>query len=106
MEAILDFLANIPWWVWLLIFLLLVSIRDIFFQKAHTISHNFPIVATCAIGWKALDPRCANILWPTTVKSFPLTVLKGVGSMHLQKKKTTMRVLELIGIFTNTNTYL
>lgn len=30
--------------MWILIALALVAIRDIFIQKSHTISHNFPIL--------------------------------------------------------------
>jgi len=43
MEAVLDFLGNIPWWGYLLLLLVLLGIRDIL-QKKHTIVHNFPIV--------------------------------------------------------------
>ncbi len=39
----LDFLAALLWWHWLLIVLALVAIRDIV-QRRHTISHNFPIM--------------------------------------------------------------
>ncbi|GAL64224.1 hypothetical protein JCM19300_850 [Algibacter lectus] len=47
----LDFLGTISWWVWVLIALAIVAIRDVL-QKHHTISHNFPIVGIYAIGWK------------------------------------------------------
>jgi glutamate synthase domain-containing protein 2 len=39
----IDFLNQISWWGWILIGLGLVAFRDIFIQKAHTISHNYPI---------------------------------------------------------------
>ncbi|NNC84110.1 MAG: FMN-binding glutamate synthase family protein, partial [Flavobacteriales bacterium] len=35
---------GIPWWVWIIVILLIVAIRDIFFNRHHTISHNFPVV--------------------------------------------------------------
>src|SRR6056297_215980 len=57
MEAFLDFLANIPWWAWILIFLLLVAIRDIFFQKAHTISHNYPVVGHLRYWLESIGPE-------------------------------------------------
>ncbi|MFG6685881.1 FMN-binding glutamate synthase family protein [Mariniflexile sp. HNIBRBA6329] len=44
MDSFLDFFSQISWWGWILIVLVLVAIRDIFLQKKHTISHNFPIV--------------------------------------------------------------
>lgn len=42
--AFLDFLSTMSWWMWLIVFLVLVIIRDIFFNRRHTISHNFPVV--------------------------------------------------------------
>ncbi len=44
MNSALNFLGHIVWWQWVLIILALVAIRDVFFQKKHTISHNFPII--------------------------------------------------------------
>lgn len=38
------FLSSIPWWAWIIIVLVLIAIRDIFFNPYHTITHNFPIV--------------------------------------------------------------
>jgi len=44
MENILHFLGSITWWMWVLIVLAIITIRDVFFNKRHTITHNFPIV--------------------------------------------------------------
>lgn len=44
MDSMLNTLASLPWWTWIIVFLVLVAIRDIFVQKGHTISHNFPVV--------------------------------------------------------------
>ena len=43
MESIVQFFGQIAWWGYILIFLLIIILRDIF-QKSHTIQHNFPIV--------------------------------------------------------------
>ncbi|HEY9117081.1 MAG TPA: FMN-binding glutamate synthase family protein [Roseivirga sp.] len=43
MDQFKDILFAFPWWAYLLTFLLIVFIRDVF-QKKHTISHNFPVV--------------------------------------------------------------
>ena len=40
----MDFITNLPWWCWIIILLILVAIRDVFFNRNHTITHNFPIV--------------------------------------------------------------
>ncbi len=57
MEQILNFLGNISWWVWLMFFLGLVAIRDIFLQRAHTISHNFPLVGHLRYWLESIGPE-------------------------------------------------
>ena len=57
MDSILEFLGNIPWWLWIIIFLALVGIRDIFFQRKHTISHNFPIVGHLRYLLESIGPE-------------------------------------------------
>lgn len=41
---ILSQLLALPWWAWMLIFLGMVAIRDVFFNRKHTITKNFPVV--------------------------------------------------------------
>ncbi len=38
-----EFLASTPWWMWVVLLIVIVAIRDML-QKKHTISHNFPVV--------------------------------------------------------------
>ncbi|AWX46247.1 Glutamate synthase (ferredoxin) [Flagellimonas maritima] len=57
MENFLNYLAGIPWWAWILIFLVLVAIRDIFFQRAHTINHNYPIVGHLRYWLESIGPE-------------------------------------------------
>ena len=57
MNTVLDTLSKFPWWAWILIFLVLVAIRDIFFQKAHTISHNFPVVGHLRYWLESIGPE-------------------------------------------------
>lgn len=40
----MEFLQSISWWVYLLIILAIVAIKDIFFNRKHAIKHNFPVV--------------------------------------------------------------
>ena len=44
MDQFLVFLGNISWWQWVIFGLVLVALRDIFLQRRHTISHNFPVI--------------------------------------------------------------
>ena len=57
MAAFLDLLAKIPWWGWLLVIVLLVIIRDVFLQKAHTITHNFPLVGHLRYLFESIGPE-------------------------------------------------
>ncbi|MCU0429421.1 MAG: FMN-binding glutamate synthase family protein [Cytophagaceae bacterium] len=44
MEQVVDFVASIPWWVYPILFLIGVGIKDVFFNRRHTIKHNYPVV--------------------------------------------------------------
>ena len=57
MDAVLDFLGSISWWLWILIILALVAIRDIFIQKSHTISHNYPILGHLRYLFESIGPE-------------------------------------------------
>ncbi|WP_299443226.1 FMN-binding glutamate synthase family protein [uncultured Aquimarina sp.] len=57
MDAILNFLGSISWWMWVLIALVLVAIRDMFFNKKHTVSHNFPIVGHLRYLLESIGPE-------------------------------------------------
>ncbi|MBC3758877.1 FMN-binding glutamate synthase family protein [Hyunsoonleella sp. SJ7] len=71
MDIILDFLSSIPWWGWVLVVLALVAIRDIFFQKAHTISHNFPIVGHLRYWLEGIGPELRQYLVANNREELP-----------------------------------
>jgi glutamate synthase domain-containing protein 2 len=43
MDTFFNFISHITWWIWIIIGLALVALRDII-QRRHSISHNYPIV--------------------------------------------------------------
>nr|WP_321234095.1 FMN-binding glutamate synthase family protein [uncultured Psychroserpens sp.] len=57
MDTLLNFISNISWWMWIIIVLVIVAIRDIFFQSKHTISHNFPIVGHLRYWLESIGPE-------------------------------------------------
>ena len=57
MDSLLNIPANIPWWGWLIAVAILVALRDIFFQKSHTITHNFPIVGHFRYWLESIGPE-------------------------------------------------
>ena len=57
MDQFLDVLSNIPLWLWVIIVLALIAIRDIFIQKHHTISHNFPVIGHLRYLLESIGPE-------------------------------------------------
>ncbi|GHA37447.1 FMN-binding glutamate synthase family protein [Salinimicrobium marinum] len=57
MEGIFDFLGEISWWMWILIILALITLRDIFFNKKHIILHNFPVVGHLRYLLESIGPE-------------------------------------------------
>lgn len=53
----MEFLSQITWWMWLLIILVLIAIRDIFFQRKHTIQHNFPVIGHLRYLFESIGPE-------------------------------------------------
>ena len=57
MDSILAFFSVVPWWGWVLLVLLIIAIRDIFFNKKHTITHNFPLVGHLRYFLESIGPE-------------------------------------------------
>jgi len=57
MDNILEFLGSISWWLWIVIALALVAFRDMFLQRRHTISHNFPVVGHLRYWLESIGPE-------------------------------------------------
>jgi glutamate synthase domain-containing protein 2 len=53
----MEFLSQISWWMWILIVLTVIAIRDIFIQKKHTISHNYPILGHLRYLFEKIGPE-------------------------------------------------
>ena len=67
----LDFLGNINWWQWCLIILALIAFRDIFLQRKHTISHNFPIVGHLRYLLEKIGPELRQYLVANNREELP-----------------------------------
>jgi glutamate synthase domain-containing protein 2 len=57
MDSILEFLSQIPWWLWIIIAILVIALRDILFQKSSTIRHNFPVVGHLRYLLESIGPE-------------------------------------------------
>jgi glutamate synthase domain-containing protein 2 len=56
MNSVLEFLSYIPWWLWIIIILIIVALRDII-QKRHSISHNFPLIGHIRYLFESIGPE-------------------------------------------------
>lgn len=56
MNEFLGFIGEISWWLWIIIVLLIVAIRDVI-QRKHTISHNYPILGHIRYLLESIGPE-------------------------------------------------
>ncbi|MFI0428966.1 FMN-binding glutamate synthase family protein [Mariniflexile sp. HMF6888] len=80
------FLSNISWWGWILIALALIAIRDIFIQRKHTISHNFPIVGHLRYALEKIGPELRQYLVANNREELPFNRIER-GWIYASAKK-------------------
>ncbi|WGK64806.1 FMN-binding glutamate synthase family protein [Croceiramulus getboli] len=71
MDSILQVLSSIPWWAWVLIVLLIIAIRDIFFNKEHIITHNFPILGHIRYMLETIGPELRQYIVANNREELP-----------------------------------
>ncbi|MFD0861835.1 FMN-binding glutamate synthase family protein [Sungkyunkwania multivorans] len=86
MAQMLSFISSIPWWAWILIVLAVIAIRDIFFQRAHTISHNFPIVGHIRYMLEGIGPELRQYLVANNREELPFNRIER-GWIYASAKK-------------------
>ena len=86
MDAFLNVISQIPWWTWILVFLGLVAIRDIFFQKTHTITHNFPIVGHLRYWLESIGPEMRQYFVANNREELPFNRIER-GWIYASAKK-------------------
>jgi len=86
MEVFLNFIGNIPWWGWILIVIALIAIRDIFFQKKHTISHNFPVLGHIRYIFESIGPEMRQYFVSNNREELPFNRIER-GWIYASAKK-------------------
>lgn len=86
MPQLLDFIKNIPWWGWVLMVLALIAIRDIFLQRKHTISHNFPIIGHLRYILEHIGPELRQYLVANNREELPFNRIER-GWVYASAKK-------------------
>jgi len=86
MNAILNSISVIPWWGYVLIVILLVGIRDVFFQRAHTISHNFPVIGHLRYWLESIGPEMRQYFVANNREELPFNRIER-GWIYASAKK-------------------
>lgn len=64
-------LASIPWWAYILAVLVIVFIRDVFFNRHHTITRNFPIVGHFRYMFETVGPELRQYIVANNREELP-----------------------------------
>ena len=86
MDTILSFLSSISWWMWIIVVIVLVAIRDLFFQKAHTISNNFPVIGHFRYILEKIGPELRQYLVANNREELPFNRIER-GWIYASAKK-------------------
>jgi len=86
MEIILTFLGKIPWWAWLILVIVIIAIRDVFVQRKHTISHNFPVVGHLRYMLEKIGPELRQYLVANNREELPFNRIER-GWIYASAKK-------------------
>ena len=86
MNAFLEFLSQISWWIWIIIVILIIAVRDIFFQKKHTISHNFPVIGHIRYLFESIGPEIRQYFVANNREELPFNRIER-GWIYASSKK-------------------
>lgn len=79
-------MSQISWWMWILIVLAIIAIRDIFFQKKHTISHNYPILGHLRYLFEKIGPEIRQYFVANNREELPFNRIER-GWIYASAKK-------------------
>jgi glutamate synthase domain-containing protein 2 len=70
MNQILQVIANVPWWCWIVGLLVILTLRDVL-QKKHTIRHNFPLVGNFRYFIESIGPELRQYIVANNREELP-----------------------------------
>lgn len=85
MNTLLNYFSNIPWWLWILIALAIVALRDII-QRRHSISHNFPVVGHLRYWLESVGPEMRQYFVANNREELPFNRIER-GWIYASAKK-------------------
>ncbi|TJY36017.1 FMN-binding glutamate synthase family protein [Pontimicrobium aquaticum] len=81
----MTFISQITWWMWILIILIILAIRDIL-QRKHTISHNYPIVGHLRYLFEKIGPEIRQYFVANNREELPFNRIER-GWIYASAKK-------------------
>jgi hypothetical protein len=76
-------LFEVPWSIWMLVGLIVVAVRDVFFNRHHTISHNFPLVGRKRYALENIGPELRQYIVANNREELPFNRSMGDNSQTL-----------------------
>ena len=67
----IDFVQSLSWWIYPLVFIVGVAIKDIFFNKKHTLKHNFPVVGHLRYYLEKIGPELRQYIVSNNREELP-----------------------------------
>jgi len=67
----MNFIQSVPWWLYPLVALALIAVKDIFFNKRHTIKHNFPVVGHLRYYLEKIGPELRQYIVSNNREELP-----------------------------------
>jgi hypothetical protein len=76
-------LFEVPWSIWVLVGLIVVAVRDVFFNRHHTISHNFPLVGHKRYALENIGPELRQYIVANNREELPFNRSMGDNNQTL-----------------------
>lgn len=70
MEAVFDVIKDLPWWLWIIVVIVVIAIRDII-QRKHIIIRNFPVVGHFRYMLESIGPELRQYLVANNREELP-----------------------------------
>lgn len=71
MEIDFNIFNLLPWWGYVILILVLIAIRDVFFNRKHTISHNYPVVGHIRYLLETIGPELRQYIVANNREELP-----------------------------------
>ncbi len=71
MVELVEIMKSIPWWGYIILVLFLIAARDVFFNKKHTISHNFPVIGHLRYMLEKIGPELRQYIVANNREELP-----------------------------------